>query len=194
MYDTPADSSRSSSSGTIVPPLSASPRTHPSLYQSPAYSQGWPLSTLAGATVWPSLLPRTIPSIVCQHCFDSSSSRGLFRGAHSSIGQVTFNPVARPFPASFLVSVYTQTRPLPPRYADLSLSKRIPREDQTRKAGNGFHSCFGTRGYCSATLDEFKSPLGASPTWDSFSFESKDTALEFYIVLNETQRGIPFSC
>ena len=31
MYDTPADSSRSSSSGTIVPPLSASPRTHPPL-------------------------------------------------------------------------------------------------------------------------------------------------------------------
>lgn len=135
------------------------PSTNP-----PAYSQRWPLSTLAGATVWPSLLPRTFPSIVCQHCFDSSSSRGLFRGAHSSIGQVTFNPVARPFPASFLVSVYTQTRPLPLRCADLSLSKSIPREDQTRKAGNGFHSCFGTRGYCSATLDEFKSPLGASPT------------------------------
>lgn len=140
MYDTLADSSRSSSS---VPPLSANPRSPPSPTSVPGVRCRLALSS-------PLLSSPPFSSIVCQHCFDSSSSRGLFRSAHSSIGQVIFNPVARPFPASFLVSVYTQTRPLPLSMPTLPVSTRIPREDRCDRDS----ALVSTRpGYCPAKLE-----------------------------------------
>lgn len=116
MYDTLADSSRSSSSHR------ASAFCEPSKPTLSPTSVPGVRCRLALSS--PLLSSSTFSSIVCQHCFDSSSSRGLFRSAHSSIGQVIFNPVARPFPASFLVSVYTQTRPLPLSMRPPSPSRR----------------------------------------------------------------------
>ena len=117
----------------------------------------------------------SFPLLSAQRCFDSSSSRGLFRGAHSSIGQVIFNPVARPFPASLLVSVYTPDTPftlllllllllffvlllllLSQRCVETFQSRRgfLARTGQPeQKPGKGIpFSCFAARGYCSCCV------------------------------------------
>lgn len=134
--------------------------------------------------VWPflPLLPgASFPLLSARRCFDSSSSRGLFRGAHSSIGQVIFNPVARPFPASLLVSVYTPDTPFTLLYLLffvlllllLLLSQRCVETFQSRrgflartgqpeqKLRKGIPlSCFAARGYCSCCVGRIQKPFG----------------------------------